>query len=188
MADLFATLIGFIIALGWAQVFLALIRKNISDWNDFKTEPMVWLRFIKTFLWYLGYIIAWGVICAIPFVVIAVIGLLIHIHVLASLGTILALIAFGCVAIYFGVRYQFIEFAVLDYPELTSRKIFKEAGRITNNKFLWLLGFDILMGLFNLVGFICLGVGLIITVPVSKIARTKVYDLLKVQHAHANSV
>jgi len=179
IVSIFVVLIGIIIALGWSQVLLMLIRQDIGDWNDFKTEPMVWLQLVKTTLWYILYIFLWGICCVIPYGILAVIGFSTHVPIITMIGSIITIVGLFVVMVYFMVRYQFIDFVVLDNPDLASRKVFQKTGAVTKGNLWWLLWIDILLGLFNLVGLICIGVGLFVTVPVSKLARAKIYGLLK---------
>jgi len=182
-----AIIISIAIKLGWSRVLLGLNRHDSADFETFKTGPETWIRLIKTFVWYLLYFLMYAVMCVLPFAILGLIGVLTSIDFLATAGAVLAAAAFLILAIYFAIRYQFIYFTVLDYPHLRSKAVFKKAGEVTKKNLLGLLGFGIVIGLLNLVGLVCLVIGLIFTVPVTKLAKAKVYDFLKNKnHKHAN--
>ena len=183
LATLFVTLIGIIISIGWAKVLLKLAKGDGASWNDFKSEPSLWLKFIKVYIWYFGYFTLYVFVTVILFGIIAVLGKILGINWLHMVGSILAIAAFVLTAIYFTVRYQFLKYAILDYPELHSREVFKKAGNITKPALLQLFGFNVVMGLTNLLGLICLVVGLIVSIPTTKIAEVKVYEYLKEKHS-----
>jgi len=179
IVTIFVGLIGLVITIGWSKVFLKIGRGNGATWNDFKSEPVVWLKFIKAYLWYFAYFIAYVFVASIIFIILAIIGLVANIHWLVIVGTILGAIAFVVVSVYFGIRYKFMKYVILDNPEMRSRDMFKHAGLITKGSLIQLFGFTITLGFLNLLGLICLVVGLLVTIPTSKIAEVKVYEYLK---------
>ena len=186
LASIVMMLLGIIISLGWSKIFLSLNRTGSATWATFETSRAEWLRAIKVFVWYILRFFYYIIITVIPFLIIALIGLLAHVHVLVIIGGILAYIAFLISAIYVGLRYQFMYYVALDNPGLRSKAIFKKAGELTKGNLLQLLGFGIVLGFYNLLGLICLVVGLAVTVPVSKLAHAKVYDFLKEKVSHQN--
>jgi hypothetical protein len=183
LATLFVTLVGIIVSIGWAKVFLKIARGNGAVWNDFKSEPMLWLKFIKVYIWYIGYLVGYVFIAVVLFGIIAVLGKILGITWLHILGSVLSVISFVVAATYFTVRYQFLKYTILDYPELRSREVFKRAGMITKSSLLQLFGFNVTMALVNLLGLVCLVVGLIVSIPTTKIAEVKVYDYLKEKYS-----
>jgi hypothetical protein len=179
--SLVTILISIIITLGWAKIFLAITRNNHGQWETFKTKPAVWLRYVKTYIWFVLYLLVCSVGSAIPGAILATIGFFTDIYWLLVIGVVAASAGFVLVAIYYMIRYQFLNFAVLDYPELSSRNIFKRAGIITKGNVLRLFGFGVIVGLVNILGVIPLGLGLIVTIPMTKLAQTNVYNYLKEQ-------
>lgn len=182
IAIIFVVLVSIVIQLGWTKVFLKLVRMDQIGWDDFKTTPMVWARMIKATLWYLGYIIGYLAIFAIPILLIGGIVSLAHASEAAFIiqGPILGIVL-CCVLVYVSIRYMFVTYVVLDSPEMSSHHVVKRAGTLTKKSFWKLLGIMILLGLFNLVGAICLVVGLFVTIPVSRLAKTKIYETLREQ-------
>lgn len=177
--SLVGILVGIVLTIGWTKVFLTLVRNTTAQWETFKTQPVIWLRYIKTYIWYILYMAVCAIGCAIPGAILATVGFFTDIYWLLVVGVVLASTGFVLTVIYYMIRYQFLNFAVLDYPELSSRAIFKQAGIITKGHLLKLFGFGVVVGLINLVGVIPLGLGLIITIPMTKLAQTKVYTTLK---------
>jgi glucan phosphoethanolaminetransferase (alkaline phosphatase superfamily) len=183
LGALFTLFITILITIGWAKIFLGIVSNESVSWNTFKSEPVVWLRFIKTYVWYILYIIGYSVVVLIIPTIITIIGLATGIDAMVVVGVILGSTAFVFVNIYFGVRYQFLRFAVLEYSDLRSRDIFKKAGALTDGNFWKLFLFGMVLGLVNILGFICLVVGLFATIPTTKLAQTKVYHYLKSKHS-----
>lgn len=174
IATIIVFLIGIILALGWSKVFLGLVRSTHVTWNTFKTSPKLWLLVIKVAIIILVLVLAGGV-------AIALVGL-----VLGLISKVLGMVVFtvGIVVglIYLALKYQFVVYIILDHPELGGRAVFKKAGALTKGHLLMLLKFGIVLGLFNLLGLICLVVGLAFTVPTAKIAQAKMYEHLKEKH------
>ena len=171
--------ISIIIKLGWTQVLLQLNRVDTAILSTFKTQPSVWLRYVKVCIWSFLYFIGYGVLITIPFTILIGIGFFAQVGWLTTLGAILSSTAFVVFAIYFSIRYQFLTYATLDYPELRSRAIFKKAGALTKGSLLHLFGFGVVLGLVNLLGLICLVIGLAATIPTTRLAHARVYDYLK---------
>ena len=184
VAMIFVAIISIMISLGWANTTLSLVRQDKGQWSQFETEPGAWLRLIKVSLWFVLYMVVWSVIAAAVFAILGIIGLFVHVHVLAIIGGILAYIAVIVTMVYFALRYQFITYAVLDYPNLTSHQIFKKAGQITKGHLLDLLGLLIVLGLINIAGLICIVIGLAVTIPLTKLAKAQAYESLKNNLAH----
>lgn len=179
IVSIFAVFVGMVIMLGWSRVFLALNRTDLADWNTFKTESRVWLQYIKAMIWYFLYYIVWLLAAIAAPVIVGLIGLATHMMIVQWIGWGIAGAALVGVSVYFSVRYQFIKFIVLDYPELRSREAFKKSAELSKGYIWKLIGFGIVLGLLNILGAICLFVGLVVTIPVSKLAKARAYDYLK---------
>ena len=61
-------------------------------------------------------------------------------------------------------------------------ELIKMTYRLTKNNFWPIFGFLVLVILFNILGFLCLVVGLFVTMPVSVLASAHMYNKLK-EHA-----
>lgn len=182
IAGILSIIIGIIVALGWAKVTLMLNRSDRGEWDAFKTDPKLWLKYIKAAVWYAVYVILWVALAVLPFAILAVVGIMTDINAVMVTGVVLGSIALVLTTIYFSIRYQFLAYVVVDNPEIRSRDTVQMAGAMTKGRVLELLGFGIVCGLVNLLGLICLVVGLVATIPAVKLAQARVYDFLKSEH------
>lgn len=179
IAMLFVVLIGLIVSLGWINVLLKMIHGDTLSRRSFTTSPQIWLRAVVATLWVFGFIIVFGILAALPFIILVLIGTATHSMIIINLGIILVVIALATVAIYYTVRYQFTAFVVIEHPELNGKQVFKKAGALTRGHVWQLIGFGVVLGLLNILGFIFIVIGLAFTIPVTKIARAKMYAHLK---------
>lgn len=93
---------------------------------------------------------------------------------LIVLGGLILLIVPGIV---WGLKYQFALPLIVD-KKITVKEAIAKSGDITRGKKSWLLGFIIILGLINVVGFLALGFGLLLTIPLTSIAHMWVYRQL----------
>ena len=98
---------------------------------------------------------------------------------LVVLGGLILLIIPG---IIWAVRFSFSFYIVVD-TKVGPVIAMKESYAITKGKFWKLLLFWIVVGLVNLLGLICLGVGLFVSVPVTTLASVYVYRWLSQRKA-----
>jgi len=82
------------------------------------------------------------------------------------------------------VRFGFFAFAIID-NKLMPIKAIKKSLEMTRGQFWHLLGFGFVLGLINLLGALALGIGMLITAPLSIIATAYVYEKLKVTEKSA---
>lgn len=97
---------------------------------------------------------------------------------------VLGLILFIIPGIIFMLRYLFVQYLVMD-RKLGAFEAMKESARITRGNHLNLLVFIILIMFINILGALCLGVGLLVSIPVTLFAVVRAYRVL--EHA-ANEV
>ena len=90
---------------------------------------------------------------------------------LAVLGGLILIVIPG---IIWAVRFSFAPIIVID-TKMGPVAGMKESYAITKGNFWKILGFWIVIGLINLLGLIALGVGLLVTIPVSTLAVIHVY-------------
>lgn len=93
---------------------------------------------------------------------------------LAMVGGLILLIVPG---IIWAVRFSFATIIVVDV-NMGPMNAMKESYAITKGKFWQLLGFFLVLGLINIAGFILLGIGLLVTIPVTMFAWVNVYRQL----------
>jgi uncharacterized membrane protein len=96
---------------------------------------------------------------------------------LIVIGGLILLIIPG---IYFAFRLKFAAYLVID-KNLGPVEAIKKSWKMTKGNVWNLFFFGILLGLINILGFICLLVGLFITVPLSMLATAFVYRKLLLQ-------
>ncbi len=169
IASLIVTVISIIVSLaltvGWTNVILKLIRGTSQEWQDFKIHPKIW-----------GKVLLGQMIIIIPIVIIAIaIFMLVFFSqnlILFYLGIIIVIIAL----IYTLVKFMFLTTVAIDYQELGIINLLKKAGKMTKGQFLDLLGFVIIITLINIGGIFFLFVGLLITIPLTTIAKIVVYE------------
>lgn len=94
---------------------------------------------------------------------------------LVALGLVLLIVP----GIYWGLKYQFVIYLVVD-KDLGIREAFKRSGEMTTGVKWPLLGYAVLQILINYAGLLLFGVGLLVTAPVTMLAYAKIYrDLQK---------
>lgn len=172
-----SVVVSIAIALGWAKVLLNLVRNDSAQWDDFKSKIKNWKGYIIAMIIFNLYKII-PVVLALPlfFSIIgsngnANVGLLIPLIVLAIIGFLLV--------IWLSIRYVFISFIAVDDTTLSGWKILKKSALMTKGSMWKIFWYSIVFGLVNLLGLICIVIGLFITVPMTKIAMAKLYDSLK---------
>lgn len=93
--------------------------------------------------------------------------------VIVAVGVVLLIIP----GIIFGIRLQFATYLVID-KNMGISDALKKSWDMTRGKTINLFQFGILLFLVNLVGFLALIVGLLITIPLSMVATAYVYRKL----------
>lgn len=96
---------------------------------------------------------------------------------LYTLGTAVGLILFIIPGIYFIIKYQFVFFFLVD-KHMSITESFHHSARLTHGVKWKLLGFIIAMLAINILGALCLGAGLLVSMPVSMLASVSVYRKL----------
>jgi hypothetical protein len=107
--------------------------------------------------------------------------------ILTFLIVLVGLILLIIPGIYFGLKYLFAPFIIID-RDITIMESLRESARMTEGVKWKLLGFCILVGLAGMSGVIALGVGLLVTVPVSTLAFLFVYKKLSIESSSSGSV
>jgi hypothetical protein len=102
---------------------------------------------------------------------------------LSGILTFLGLLLLIVPGIYLMLRFSTVRYAILDGATVTQS--LKRSGVLTNGIKWRLLGFFLLCGFVNLLGLVALGIGLLVTIPVSTIAFAHIYQKLRAHHGHA---
>jgi type III secretory pathway component EscS len=171
-----STVVGIIIALGWSQVMIRLIRTGKPDWNDFRTKPTLWGRYFLASLLY-GLII-------LPLVGLMVIGLLLGIGSNGSnifilvIAIILGLIGITGV-IWLAIRMMFMPMIAVDYQDLGVKALLKQSFTMTQGHVGTLIKLSCWQFLVFMAGLIALVVGLVVAIPIIYISKVHMYEHLK---------
>ena len=96
--------------------------------------------------------------------------------IIAVIGFILLIIP----GIIFSIRLSYVSYLIVD-KDLGPIEAIKTSWKITKGNTWNLFFFGILIGLINILGFICLIVGLFVTVPLTMLASVHVYRKLLLQ-------
>ncbi|MDB5260228.1 MAG: hypothetical protein JWN37_459 [Candidatus Nomurabacteria bacterium] len=183
---LLGAIVGIIVSIALTTVALVITNNQTPTYGDL-------VKNFKDYKITLNYILASILVGLIMVVLWAPIAVLLVLYFLSSLrgetfiphavtdltiglGSVFILLAlFG---VYVIVRLQFYKFIVIDIKDIGPIDAIKKSMEITRGRFWKIFGFLILIVLFNIVGIIALGIGLLITVPVSLLAMTYLYRKL----------
>jgi hypothetical protein len=169
-------LVSIIIGLGWSQVGIRLIRNNASNWNDFKTMPNIWWRYIVT-----------GIICflvTLPFTLLIIGSVLLGLFTGGSndaatiISIILAIAGFAGL-IWLSIRLMFLPFILIDNQDLKPVALLKKSFAFTHGHVGKLIQLGVWQFLVILLGLIALIIGLIVAIPVTYLSKVHMYDYLK---------
>jgi uncharacterized membrane protein len=103
--------------------------------------------------------------------------------ILYVLAVIVGLILFILPGIYLGVQLQFYSYIIVEHKDMRPIDALKKSFEITKGHFWKLFGFSIIMVAVNLLGLLALGVGLLITLPITSLAYARLYRKLAEHHA-----
>lgn len=98
--------------------------------------------------------------------------------ILVALGTIFLVIP----GIFLGLSFMFVSYVVVD-EQLSLDKALKRSYKLATDVRWKLLGFILVVGLLNIIGIALLGVGFLVTMPVSGLASMHLYKTLKHQES-----
>ena len=107
--------------------------------------------------------------------VLKFIALLFVYCVAVGLGAILLIVP----GVYVAVRFKFFPYVVVENEYASLEELVRMSYKVTHGHFWQVFGFLLLAILFNFVGFLCLVVGLFVTIPVTIFATAHVYNKLK---------
>ena len=96
-------------------------------------------------------------------------------------------ILFVVTGIIWGIEYQFFEYFIVD-KKLGPIEALRRSSEITRGAKWDLFLFDLLIQIINLLGSICLILGLFVTLPLTMVARTSVYYQLLTRQTEVTQV
>jgi Trk-type K+ transport system membrane component len=103
--------------------------------------------------------------------------------ILYMLGVIVGLLLLILPGIYFAVQFQFYSYIIVEHKDMKPVDALKKSFAITKGHFWKIFGFTFITVIVNLLGLLALGVGLLITLPVTAIAYARLYRKLADHHA-----
>jgi uncharacterized membrane protein len=74
---------------------------------------------------------------------------------------------------------MFLSFITIEHPGISGWAALKKSATMTKGHMGKLIGYMLVLGLINIIGFLCLIIGLLITIPVTKLAIAYLYQQLK---------
>ncbi len=101
--------------------------------------------------------------------------------ILYMLIVLVGLILLILPGVYLLVRLQFFAYLLVEHENMGVIESLKKSMEMTKGKFWSLFGFGLVFILINIAGFIALGVGLFITIPVTCIAYARLYRKLSTE-------
>ena len=174
------------ISMGLVYMSVRIVRGEKIAWTDFKVAAKYFWKFLGA-----------AILLLIPLVV--VIGILMAIFVgsiflnAGSLGGLAGVGIVGMIvglAVFVGILWYIMAFYFYQYAVIDQNKgpmgALKESFRMTKGTRWKLVGFTLLIGLFNLVGMIPFLLGLIVTTPMTIIMYAYVYEKVRM-HANGQS-
>lgn len=100
------------------------------------------------------------------------------VSLVSGIFIVLGFIALLVPGIYLMLRFTFARYIVVDMPQVGVFEALRKSGELTRGVKWELLGLLLVLLLINIVGLIPAGLGLLVTVPVSLLALSKVYTVL----------
>lgn len=168
-----------LLVLGWTSLYLKTVRTGTGSWDDFRTPTSLWMKFPVAAAIYLGFGLLYTLVAAIPGAILVLIGYLTYTGILTIIGAYLAQWLIILALVYFGAKYQFLRYILIDHPELSPYQAFRRAAQVTKGSRLHLVGLILLMKLINLLGFVCVGLGLFVSTQVTALMQTRAYLFLR---------
>jgi len=178
LATLVLIVIGIALGIGFTNIGLKIAKGEHTGYRDIMPSLSLGISYIAASL-------LAGLVTIVPIVIALIISLVLVtiLHGVAVAVVMVPVIAVGAVfAIYFGLRYFFVRFIILENPKEITDSL-RISAKITEGRKWWLLGFMIVLGLLNILGAILLLVGLLITIPMTLIAYAHVYHTLRTHHS-----
>jgi uncharacterized membrane protein len=189
-ASIVLAVLGVILGAGMTLIFLKLGRGEHAHYREIWPElSLAWKYFCASLLT--------GVITFLPLMVAGVVDLVL-LSATGSInfsegapaegsGAMLALAAAIALAglagaLYLGLRYSMARLAVIDGAPIVES--LRRSRKLTEGVKWRLVLFALAIAALNLLGFIALVVGLLVTIPISLLAFVHVYLKLKSHHGH----
>lgn len=175
-----ASIAQYVLTVGLVVIALKLTRDQKASYGDIVPQLSVLLRYLGATI-LSGLVIAVAVLIPLALAFISVIGL--HASAMGIvLGVIfgIATLVLGC---YYSLRFFFVRYLAIDGAHSIVSTL-KVSAKMTHGIKWRLLLFTLAAIGLNILGFIALGVGLLVSVPVTIVASAHIYTK-RLSHAHA---
>ncbi len=169
-------IVSLMAALSIVSISLMIVRNHSFSFNDLFTPLLSYRRVLRFFALVSFYIIP-----------VLLVGLTSAILVFgAERGsasvTIFGLIfasLFFVINVFIAVRFKFFPYVVVDHEHSSVRDLLRMSYKLTENNFWLVFRFILAAVVFNMLGCLAFGVGLVITVPTTVLASAHLYDKFK---------
>lgn len=101
--------------------------------------------------------------------------------ILYTLIVVAGLLLFIVPGVIWAIKYSFYDYYIVD-KDANIWESFLLSGQATMGNKWTLLGLGFVLGVINLLGVLCLGVGLFVTIPIALMAEVYAYKLLSGKH------
>ena len=175
-APLLNLIVTLMVTLSVASLSLQIVRNHSFTFSDLFTPLLSPLRVLKFFA-LLGFYI-------IPVMLVALAMALLFFGVQ---GGSASMTVFGLVmttlllipSIYITIRFNFFPFVVVEHEHATVPELIRISYKLTEKNFWSLFLFLLCAAVLNMLGMLALGVGLLVTMPVTLLATAYLYDRFK---------
>ena len=189
-ASIVLAVLGVILGAGMTLIFLKLAKGESAHFRE------IWPKFGLVWKYFVASLLA-GVITFLPLMAAGLIGLVLLTSTgsinfsegmpaegsgtMIALAAVIALVGLGG-SIYLGLRYSMARLAVIDGAHIVES--LRKSKKLTHGVKPHLALFALAIVALNILGFLALVVGLLVTVPISMLAFAHVYLKLKAHHGH----
>lgn len=180
VVQLTSIVLGIILMLGFTYLIIAVKRDKELDLRDLLSQRHQFWRFIGTAI-VIGFLVFVPLLLLIGLAVISLVapdfafGADFSISFFPGLLLLLGIF----ISVYLGVRLQFWVYALVDDEQSGVRDALKTTWEITRGRFWKLLAFDLVVAGVQMLGVMALFVGTFVSVPLTMLAMTEVYDRLR---------
>jgi hypothetical protein len=170
------TVLSIIVQIGWFKLLLKELDKGGGKVGELFKHRVLFFRYFAAMFVY-------SAIVLIPILIGAgAVALLLIPHlggnIYAMIPSAAAALAGLLIGIYLAIKYSFVVTLAIDKEQMGLKETFALSSKMTSGVKLKLVSLGIVLALVNLLGLICLVVGLLVTVPTTMLAYLIVYRKL----------
>jgi len=175
--------INLVLQVGSTKMNLKIIRHEPTGFKELFTNNKYLVNFFLASLLY-GLVI---LLAMIPLILIAALfgfGFLMSLtksdtthSLIYSLVAVTGIILAAIPAAYFSIKYEYFSYFLVDH-NLGPVEAFKKSAQATRGIKLKLLVLPLALALVNLLGFLAIGIGLLVSIPITILANAYVYNVI----------